>query len=304
MDNNILKKRLGYRLQSEVLLSPYASFGIGGPASYFYIAKNPTEIIRAVDAAREAGVKFFILGGGSNILFDDAGYSGLIIKDECDKFAVYDNGSVSAQSGAIVDKMVDAALEAGLSGLEYAAGIKGTIGGAVYGNAGAFGHAINEILERAVLYTHNGKITIADNNHFRFAYLKSSLSDSGDIVLSVKLQLRQGDKEKLAEIVNERRQFRSERHPVGMGSAGSVFKNLRKLEEPDNVTPAGKILEEAGVRGMQVGDAAVFEKHCNIVVNKGKATSRDVKTLVAMMEKAAHDKFGIDLKREILYINP
>lgn len=95
-----------------------------------------------------------------------------------------------------------------------------------------------------------------------------------------------------------------ERHPVGFGSAGSVFKNLRKLEEPDKVTPAGKILEEAGVRGMRVGGAAVFEKHCNIVVNMGKATSKEVKTLVAMMEKAARDKFGIDLKREIMYIDP
>jgi UDP-N-acetylmuramate dehydrogenase len=116
--------------------------------------------------------------------------------------------------------------------------------------------------------------------------------------------LRFGDRGKLAEIINERRRFRQERHPVGLGSAGSVFKNLRKLEEPDNVIPAGKLLEEAGVRGMRVGGAAVFEKHCNIVVNTGKATSKDVKTLVAMMERAAQDKFGIDLKREILYIEP
>jgi UDP-N-acetylmuramate dehydrogenase len=300
---DILNQKLEGRVQQNVTIAPYTSFGIGGPARFFFIAKNPTEIIRAVRAARDLGIKFFILGGGSNILFDDLGYTGLIIKDECAKIKVYSDG-MSAQSGAVVDKMVDAALETGLGGLEYAAGIRGTIGGAVYGNAGAFGHAINEILQSAVLYTHDGQIAIVDNNHFKFAYRKSSLSDSGDVVLTVKLVLKVEDKRKLADIINERRKFRQEHHPIGMGSAGSVFKNLRSLEDPTNVTPAGKILEASGVRGMQVGQAAVFEKHCNIVVNLGGATSSDVKTLVANMTAAARAKFGLDLKREILYIDP
>jgi UDP-N-acetylmuramate dehydrogenase len=303
MQNDLLNKSLDGRVKNGVLLAPYTSFGIGGPAWYFFVAQTPTDIVRAVEAARNADLKFFILGGGSNILFDDAGFSGLIIKDECSKFVVLGN-TMAALSGAVVDKMVDASLEAGLQGIEYAAGIRGTIGGAVYGNAGAFGHAINEILTKAVLYTHEGKITVVNNDHFKFAYRKSSLSESGDVVLSVELTLKPGDKGKLAEIINERRQFRKDRHPVGLGTAGSVFKNLRTLEDPQDVTPAGKILEQAGVRGMRVGDAAVFEKHCNIVVNVGKATSKDVKTLVAMMEDAVRAKFGIDLKREILYIAP
>jgi UDP-N-acetylmuramate dehydrogenase len=295
--------RLDGRVERDVMLASFASFGIGGPAKYFFVAHSPTDLIRAVRASRDFGQKFFILGGGSNILFDDMGYNGLIIKDECNRF-VRDANGFSAQSGAVVDKMVDSALEAGFQGLEYAAGIRGTIGGAVYGNAGAFGHAINEILTSAVLYAHDDKVVVVNNDHFKFAYRKSSLSDSGDVVLSVKLTLKRGDREKLAEIVNERRKFRQERHPVDLGSAGSVFKNLRSLEDPTNVTPAGKILEEAGVRGMRVGDAAIFDKHCNIVVNMGHATSRDVKTLVAQMEAAARNKLGIDLKREILYIEP
>lgn len=303
MSFELLNSRFDGRLQRDITLAPFSSFGIGGPAKYFFTAKNPTEIIRAVKAARDLNIKFFVLGGGSNILFDDLGYSGLIIKDECSRFHVHPDG-ISAQSGAVVDKMVDAALAAGLAGIEYAAGIKGTVGGAVYGNAGAFGHAINEILQSAVLYSHDGKIEIVDNNHFRFAYRKSSLSDSGDVVLSVRLHLKPGDKEKLADIINERRKFRSEHHPKGLGSAGSVFKNLRTLEDPTNVIPAGKLLEEAGVRGMRVGDAAVFEKHCNIVVNLGNATSSDIKTLVAQMQAAAKAKFGVDLSREILYIEP
>lgn len=296
-----LSRALENRVQRDVVLAPYTSFGIGGPARYFFVAQTPTDIVRAVRSARDNGLKFFILGGGSNILFDDEGYSGLIIKDECTRYFLQPDG-ISAQSGAKVDTMVDDAIEAGLSGIEYAAGIRGTIGGAVYGNAGAFGHAINEILHKAVLYTREGKINIVDNDHFRFAYRKSSLSDSGDVVLSVKLRLKPGDKKNLADIVNERRQFRMDRHPVGLGSAGSVFKNLRSLEDPTNVTPAGKLLEGAGVRGMRVGDAAVFDKHCNIVVNMGKATSKDVKALIALMQEAARTKFGLDLQREILYI--
>jgi UDP-N-acetylmuramate dehydrogenase len=303
MNTDQVTEALDGRIRQDVILAPYASFGIGGPAKYFIVATTPTDIIRAVKLARKSGLKFFILGGGSNILFDDRGYSGLVIKDECSRFRVYGN-EISAQSGAVVDKMVDAALEAGLEGIEYAAGIRGTIGGAVYGNAGAFGHAINEILQSAVLYNHDGQIAIVDNDHFRFAYRKSSLSESGDVVLAVKLTLKSGDKNRLAEIINERRQFRLNRHPVGQGSAGSVFKNLRSLDDPNNVTPAGKILEESGVRGMRVGDAAVFEKHCNIVVNMGKATSSDVKDLVGKMAQAAHHKFGIDLQKEILYIEP
>jgi len=296
-----LNSKLDQRVKSSVPLAGYTSFGIGGPARFFFVARTPTEIVRAVRAARQSSLKFFVLGGGSNILFDDAGYGGLVIKDECTRFVLHPDG-ISAQSGTVVDKMVDAATEAGLAGIQYAAGIRGTIGGAVYGNAGAFGHAINEILLSAVLYTSDGQITIVDNNHMRFAYRHSSLSETGDVVLSVRLLLRPEDKGKLAEIVKERRQFRLERHPVGLGSAGSVFRNLRSLEDPSNVTPAGKLLEEAGVRGMRVGDAAVFEKHCNIVVNLGKATSADVKTLVAMMWQAVRSEFNIDLKREILYI--
>jgi UDP-N-acetylmuramate dehydrogenase len=300
---DMIFESLDGRVEQDVVLAPYTSFGIGGPASYFFSAPTPTDIVRAVRAARKIGIKFFVLGGGSNILFDDAGYGGLVIKDETDRFRIRGD-IISALSGAVVDKMVDATVEAGLGGMEYAAGIRGTIGGAVYGNAGAFGHAINEILKSAVIYTPRNRMEIVDTDYFKFEYRKSHLKTSGDVVLSVKLQMHHEDKDKLAEIVEERRNFRKKRHPVGLGSAGSVFKNLRSLEDPSEVTPAGKLLEEAGVRGMSVGDAAVFEKHCNIVVNRGGATSRDVLELVQTMAGAVRDKFGLDLQREILYIEP
>ncbi|MEE9554708.1 MAG: UDP-N-acetylmuramate dehydrogenase [candidate division Zixibacteria bacterium] len=304
MKDNRFNELLNGRVLGDIELGPYTSFGIGGPAKFFVAAKTSTDIVQAVRAARKENLKFFVLGGGSNILFDDAGYDGLIIKDETDRFRI--NGDcVSALSGAIIDKIVDESVKKGLGGLEYAAGIRGTIGGAVYGNAGAFGHAINEILESAVILSgKNGKMEIADNDYFKFRYRKSRLSETGDIVLSVMMRLRPEDKTRLTDVVNERRQFREDRHPTDLGCAGSVFKNLRSLENPQNVTPAGKLLEEAGVRGMTVGDATVFEKHCNIVVNRGGAMSSDVKKLVEMMREAVLNKFGLDLKREILYIDP
>ncbi len=300
---NKLNSLLDSRVKENVILAPFTSFGIGGPARYFFSPQTPSDLVRAVRAARSENLRFFVLGGGSNILFSDAGFSGLIIKDNTDKFRIND-GIVSALSGTIVDDLVDATVAEGLAGMEYAAGIKGTIGGAVYGNAGAFGHAINEILESAVILTENDKIEIVDNSYFKFAYRKSNLSAIKDVILSVKLKLRREDRGQLAETVKDRRKFRNEHHPVDLGSAGSVFKNIRSLEKPEDVISAGKLLEDAGAKGLSVGDAAVFGKHCNIIVNRGQATARQVMELVEIMRKAVFEKFSVDLQREILYIDP
>lgn len=298
-----LNKLLDDGVRENVILSSYSSFGIGGPARYFITAQTTSQLVRAIRAARSTGIKFFVLGGGSNILFDDAGFSGMVIKDKTDKFRI-NGGIVSALSGTIVDRLVDATVAEGLGGMEYAAGIQGTIGGAVHGNAGAFGHAINEILDSAVILTEADKIEVADNEYFKFAYRSSKLCSKEDTVLSVRLRLRPEDPSQLAEIVKDRRKFRQERHPVGIGTAGSVFKNIRSLEKPQEVTPAGRLLDEAGMRGMRVGGAEVFEKHCNIIVNRDNAKSEDVLKLMDKMKKAVFDKFGIDLEREILYIEP
>ena len=163
-----LNKLLEDGIRENVILSSYSSFGIGGPARYFFTAQTTSQLVRAVRAARTVGIKFFVLGGGSNILFDDTGFSGLVIKDMTDKFRI-NGGIVSALSGTIVDRLVDATGAQGLGGMEYAAGIQGTIGGAVHGNAGAFGHAINEILESAVILTEADKIEVADNEYFKLA---------------------------------------------------------------------------------------------------------------------------------------
>lgn len=295
----LLQGNFGDKVQKSVSLAQFTSFRIGGPAKYLLKVENPTQLIAAFNTANNLKLRYFILGGGSNIVFADNGFDGLIIKDECREYCV-DGDFISAQSGTSYNKLVDVATEHGLTGLEYAAGIPGTIAGAVWGNAGAWGKSIADILESAVLVDLTGQIQIVGPDFFEFEYRHSRLKRDPHLILSVKLRLASGEKGAIADKVNEYRQLRHSKHPTWEGSAGSVFKNIK---EPVLI-PAGKLLEEAGVRGMQVGGAEVFEKHCNIVVNKGKATAADVKQLTQMMSEKVLRKFNRQLEYEISFIGP
>lgn len=254
----------------------------------------------AFQAAHEFGIKCFILGGGSNILFADEGFDGLVVKDECRECAVQEN-IITAQSGAWLDGLVDVATENSLAGFEFAAGIPGTVGGAIYGNAGAFGGCLADILESAVVCDISGRPKIVGPGYFEFAYRRSRLKKDFELVLSASFKLRPGDKQRIADRASEHRQLRRIKHPTEYGCAGSVFKNIKK----PSLMPAGKLLEEAGVRGMKVGGAEVFEKHCNIIVNKrGDASAREVKELAGLMKQAAYDNHGIELEYELIAIEP
>jgi len=295
----LLQDKLGDGIARFVMLAPYSSFGIGGPAKYFYIAHSPHCLVAAYNAAVTAGIKFFILGGGSNILFADEGFDGLVIKDECNEYFV-DMKTISVQSGVLLNNVVDIAASHSLTGLEFAAGIPGTIGGAICGNAGAFGSCIADILKSAVLYDFEQGLKIVDRDYFKFAYRYSRLVEKPELILTASLKLKSGEKTDIADKANEHRQLRKTKHPVTEGCAGSVFKNIKQPE----LLPAGKLLEEAGARGLKVGGAEVYEKHCNIIVNKGKATAMDVKKLAALMQKKVLEKFGITLEYELKVLKP
>jgi UDP-N-acetylmuramate dehydrogenase len=296
---DLLQDKLGNDVRRDVALAPFTTFRIGGPAKYFYEAKSPQQLLFAYDTAIKEGLKFFILGGGSNILFADEGYDGLVIKDSC-RDVVVDGNTISTQSGVWLDSLVNTAAENSLAGLEFAAGIPGNVGGAIYGNAGAFGGSIADVLESAVVHNPRDGVRIVENSHFSFAYRHSRLKEEHELVLSAKLKLASGEKSEIVDKINEHRQLRRIKHPVIEGSAGSVFKNIKQPE----LRPAGKILEDSGVRGMKVGGAEIFEKHCNIIVNRGKATAADVRQLAAMMRQKAFDKFGIELEYEITIFEP
>lgn len=281
-------------------MAPFTTFGIGGPSRYFTQAKKPQALAAAFQAARELGIRCFILGGGSNILFADEGFNGLVIKDECREFTVQGN-SITAQSGAWLDGLVDAATEHSLTGFEFAAGIPGTVGGAIYGNAGAFGGCIADILESAVVCDAESKPKVVGPGYFEFAYRSSRLKTNFEVVLSASFKLGPGEKSRIAERASEHRQLRRIKHPTEEGCAGSVFKNIKK----PSLLPAGKLLEEAGARGLMVGGAAVYEKHCNIIVNKrGDARAKEVMELADLLKQMALDKLKIKLEYELILIEP
>jgi len=292
---------LGENLKTGELLASHTTFRIGGPADFFYQALTPEELIKGINTAKEFNLPYFILGGGSNLLVSDSGFRGLMIKNICRKVLIQEN-KVSAQSGTLLSELVDLSEELGLTGLEFAAGIYGTLGGAVYGNAGAFGKAICEVLEEGIILTSKGKLEIVNRDYFEFDYRHSKLKSSKDILLSATLTLQKEDREKIRKKIEENLKMRKSRLPEEEGSAGSFFKNIKSSKNCSSGVSAGYLLEQVGAKEMRIGDARVFPKHANIIINSGKATSQDVKTLARVLKEKVKEKFNIELEEEVIYL--
>lgn len=295
----LLQENLGDGVTRAVELAPFTSFGIGGQAKYFFRANNPNRLAVAFNLAITNKLRFLILGGGSNILFSDEGFNGLVIKDECREYVVKED-IITAQSGVLLGHLVDVATANSLAGLEFAAGIPGTVGGAIYGNAGAFGKSIADVLDSAVLYGTDGRIKVVKNDYFEFGYRHSRLKDETELILSASFKLEADEKTRIADKVKGHLKLRRAKHPTVEGSAGSVFKNIKRPK----LLPAGKLLEEVGVKGLRVGGAEVFRKHCNIIVNTGGASAADVRKLAEIMQEKVLEKYNIDLEYELLIIEP
>ncbi len=242
-----------------------------------------------------------MLGGGSNTLFSDDGFDGIVIRDCCNEIVVKGN-RISVHGGAWLDDVVETALANSLTGIEFAAGIPGNVGGAIYGNAGAFGSNISEILENAIIYAPGDGVRIVKADYFDFKYRHSKLKEQFELILSASFKLSSGKSGDIADKIKEYREIRRRKHPDYSqdGCAGSVFKNIKEPE----LIPAGKLLEESGVRGMKVGGAEVYPKHCNIIVNSDKATAANVIELSSIMRQKVIDKFNIELEYEMLIIDP
>jgi UDP-N-acetylmuramate dehydrogenase len=290
---------LGDQLKSEVTLAPYTTFGIGGKAAFFYRAAKPETLVFAVRTAQALKMRFLVLGGGSNLLVSDAGFKGLAIKNESDDILVC-GSSLTCQSGALLEDAVARACTQGLSGLEFAAGIPGTVGGAIRGNAGAFGKSVGDRLTEAVVLTSAGDIKEVSADYFRFAYRESRLKETGDVLLSATLRLRKGDKGRIKGRIADNLKKRSESLPWENKSAGCFFKNVvlngKKIS-------AGLLLDQVGAKRMHQGDAKVFAGHANILINTGAASSADVKRLATRLRRKIEEKFGIKLEKEVVYIN-
>jgi UDP-N-acetylmuramate dehydrogenase len=294
-----LFEALGDELRPDVILAPYTTFGIGGKTDLFFRAKDPDKLTLAIRAAQKARVPLFLLGGGSNVLVSDSGFRGLVIKNECRGILV-NREEVTCQSGALLEDVVGQACTHGLSGLEFAAGIPGTVGGAVRGNAGAFGKSVGDPLAKAVILTAEGDIKEVGKEYFRFGYRDSSLKQTREVLLSATFQLSRCSRVEIEGRMAQNLKKRKESLPWEEKSAGCFFKNV--LLNGQRVS-AGLLLDQVGAKKMNRGDAQVFAGHANILINAGDASAADVRGLAAKLQRKIKDKFSIKLEPEVVYIN-
>lgn len=303
-------------IQKNIPLAPMTSFRIGGPAKYFVEAHGADEICEAIKYANDKNLPYFILGGGSNLLVSDNGFEGLVIKIKASEIHLdEEKQTITAEAGVSLANVVKKAAEAGLDGLQWAAGIPGTIGGAVRGNARAFGKNMAAIVKSVEVFdADEKKIKNFNNDECEFNYEGSIFKKNRNLaVILVKMKLKNGDREKIQKEIKETILKRRTVQPQGFGSAGSFFLNpvvtnekLRKEFErergitcKDDKLPAGWIIEQAGLRGKKIGGAMMSEKHGNFLVNTGNAKAEDVIMLSSFVKQQVRDKFGIQLESEV-----
>jgi UDP-N-acetylmuramate dehydrogenase len=299
-----LARRLhGERIERDVPLAPYTTFKIGGPADYLYRARTPDELAEAVSAAREMEVPYFLLGMGANILVGDRGFRGLVIKNEVEEIEFLDETRVRAGSGArVYHDLIQATVSRGLGGLHHYVGIPSTVGGAVWQNLHFLSPPperertmfIEEVVEGARLLTEEGEVREVDREYFRFGYDYSILHDRKDVVLDVTFRLEPTDRQVMRDTIRENLMWRDDRHPDLWlyPSAGSIFQKLEGLG-------AGRLIDQCGLKGHVLGNAQIFPKHANIIVNLGGATSADVRALIDLAQTTVKRELGYELKTEI-----
>jgi UDP-N-acetylmuramate dehydrogenase len=296
------ERETGTSLRRGELLSGHSNFHIGGPADFFFEASTLAELKTAVLAANAVKFRYRVIGGGFNLLFDDDGFRGLIIKNRARGTSVHpSDGTVETASGTTLDELTIFAAGRGLGGLEFLAGIPGTVGGAVFGNAGAFGRAVADVLSAARLLNSDGTETQAGREALEFSYRHSKLKTDPRILLGASLRLNPAPAETIRSKMDEILALRAERHPSRTTAyPGSYFKNPVL---PDGCRQAaGLLLDGAGARGLRVGAAAVYSGHCNFIINEGGATAREVRLLAAEMKKRVLEKFGITLEEEVIFL--
>ena len=274
-------------------MKQHTTFRVGGNADYFVMPQNAEEVKNIVALCKEADMPYYILGNGSNLLVGDKGYRGVIIQiyKEMNHIRIEDD-KVFAQAGALLSRVGTATLEAELTGFEFAAGIPGTVGGAVVMNAGAYGGEMKDIIASATVLTQDGDIITINKEDLELGYRTSVIAKKGYVVLEAEYQLQKGDKEAIRARMDELKVQRVTKQPLEYPSAGSTFKR------PEGYF-AGKLIQDAGLRGFQVGGAEVSEKHCGFVINKDQATAADIQELMRQVSDKVMQEFGVKLEPEV-----
>lgn len=298
------------KIDHNILLAPYTTFGIGGPADDFIVAKSVEELIAAVKWGREKKLPVFVLGRGANILIGDKGIRGLVIKNEAEKFQIKDTNNdtnktvtLTAESGAIVGDLIAMTAEKGLSGFEHYAGIPSTVGGAIWQNLHFLGPDrkqtmfIADIVVSAQILTQENEVKEVDRNYFHFDYDWSEIHQTHDVVLTVTFTLIPKDRQEIEQQIEANLTWRNEKHPfeAWKKSAGSIFKVIKGYG-------AGRLIDQVGLKGKQIGGAEISSKHANFILNTGNATAKDVRALISLVQEKVKAQTGLLLEPEIGFV--
>jgi len=286
----------GERIRYNEPMKSHTTFRIGGPADILVLPESVEEIAGVIAWARDRGLPYLVIGGGSNILVWDGGIRGLVIKlgSGFARVEIHEN-MVRAQAGIMVSRLAVIAAENGLSGLEFSEGIPGSLGGAVYMNAGAYGGQFSDVVTEATVLTGSGEISRLGQADLAFGYRSSSIQENGHIVLEAVMRLEPQEPHLIKEKMQKISQERKAKQPLNCPSAGSAFKR-----PPGRFV--GPMIEQLGLKGHRVGDAEVSTKHAGFIINRGQASARDVLDLVAFIKQRVKEEFGVDLETEFLVL--
>lgn len=283
----------GERIRFQEPMSLHTTFRAGGPARYMAMPVNEEEIRLLTDQCKRLGLPWFVMGNGSNLLVSDRGYDGLIIKLGRQYSELFTDGcEIRAQAGVMLSKLSRQAVFQGLAGLAFAAGIPGTLGGGLMMNAGAYGGELSQVVKTVRVLDGGGQFRTLTAEQMKFGYRASVLKESGLIALEAVLSLTPGDMEQQLLEMEELNRKRREKQPLEYASAGSTFKR------PEGYF-AGQLIEQAGLKGLSVGDAQVSEKHCGFVINKGNATAAEIYTLCRRVQEQVYEQFQVELTMEV-----
>ena len=277
-------------------MSRHTTFRAGGPADFFVTPEKEGQVRKTLSLLKEAQVPRYIMGNGSNLLVGDRGYRGVILQicKKMNRIRIQDT-VIQAQAGALLSKIAAEAQAKGLTGFEFASGIPGSLGGAVMMNAGAYGGEMKQVLIQAQILNASGEIEDVLAEEMELGYRSSVFSRNGGVILSASIQLEPGDPSAIQSRMEELKFLRTSKQPLEYPSAGSTFKR------PEGYF-AGKLIQDAGLRGFQVGGAQVSEKHCGFVINKDQASAMDIRSLMEQVSEKVYTRFGVRLEPEVKLI--
>lgn len=309
----MINARASLVIQENVPLSALSTFSIGGRARYYTVASSPDGCVGAIRWALREQIPYVLFAGGSNVVFPDDGLPGLVIRIQDGEIHMQEQ-SMRADAGIPLRSVIADALERGWKGLESLSGIPGTVGGAVVGNAGAYGHSIAEVVDRVEAWD-NGKTIILSNAECKFSYRNSIFKEKPFVVMRVHLRFRKGNTAELSRLSDEIIKKREAKYKPGIKCPGSFFKNILvssldqerialidKSKIIEGKIPAGYLLDTVQARGMSVGGIRIADFHGNLFINSGTGTAHDVKQLAEMLKEKVREKFGIILEEEIRYL--